>query len=95
MKPVVVSSRSKMLNGLLKKARRHNVVLESADGARYILAPLGEWEGFEVGNSEDFALEVKRTARNKNLVKFMAERREKDKGKPRVSIEEVRKELGL
>jgi hypothetical protein len=95
MKPVTVSARSKTLNSLLNKARRHSVVLESADGARYVLAPLGEWEAFDVGNSEDFAIEVKRTARNKKLIKLMKERREHDKGQPLVSIEAVRKELGL
>ena len=95
MKPVTVSARSKTLNNLLKKARRRSVVLESVDGARYVLAPLGEWEAFDVGDSEDFSLEVKRTARNKELMKLMKERREHDKDKPLVSIDVVRKKLGL
>jgi hypothetical protein len=95
MKPVTVSARSKTLNSLLKKARRRSVILESVDGARYVLAPLGEWEAFDVGDSEDFATEVKQTAQNKKLIKLMKERREHDKDKPLVSIETVRKELGL
>ena len=95
MKPVAVSSRAKTLNTLLKKARRRNVILESADGERFVLAPIAEWEGFDVGNSDDFAIEVKRTANNKKLAKLMAKRRAKDTGKPRLSLEGVRKELGL
>ena len=95
MKPVVVSSRAKALNNLLKKARRRNVILESADGERFVLASITQWEGFDVGNNADFAVEVKRTAQNKKLAKLMATRRAKDKGKPRLSLEEVKKELGL
>lgn len=95
MKPVAVSPRAKTLNDLLKKARRRNVILESPDGERFVLAPIGHWVGFEVGDSDDFAVEVRRTAANKKLAKFMAQRRVHDKSQPRRSLEEVRKELGL
>ena len=95
MKPVTIPSRAKVLNSLLKKARRRNVILESADGERFVLASIEAWQGFDVGESEDFAVEVKRTARNKKLAKVMAERRAKDKDRPRFSSEEIRKELGL
>ncbi len=95
MKPVVVSARAKALNNLLKKARRRNVILESADGTRFVLASITRWEGFDVGNSADFAVEVKRTAQNKKLAELMCTRRAKDKGKPRLSLDEVKKELGL
>jgi hypothetical protein len=95
MRTVTVSARAKTLNTLLKKARRRNVILESTSGERFVLAPISEWEGFEVGSSEDFGVEVKRTASNKKLARFMAERRARDKGRSRLSIEEVRKELGL
>ena len=55
---------------------------------------LNQWQSFDVG-SEDFAVEVKRTALNKKLAKLMVERRAKDKAKPRHSLEKVKKELGL
>lgn len=95
MKPVTIPSRAKVLNGLLKKARRRNIILESVDGERFVLAFITHWQGFDVGNSQDFAVEVKRTAQNKKLAKLMAERRAKDKSKPRFSSEDIRKELGL
>jgi len=95
MKPIAVSSRAKVLNTLLQKARRRNVILKSTSGERFILAPISGWEGFDVGKSDDFELEVKRTARNKKLAKFMAERRAKDSGKSLLSMEDVRKKLGL
>jgi len=95
VKPVTVPSRAKVLNSLLKKARRRNVIIESADGERFVLAAISQWQGFDVGASDDFAVEVRRTARNKKLAKLMAARRAKDKGKPRLSLEQVRKEIGL
>jgi len=95
MKPIPIPTRAKAVNELLKKARHRNVILESADGERFVLAAIESWQGFDVGESEDFAVEVKRTARNKKLAKVMAERRAKDKDKPRFSSEEIRKELGL
>lgn len=95
MKPVTVSSRAKILNDLLRKARRQNVILEAADGERFVLASIAQWEGFEVGQSRDFGGEVKHTARNKKLTKLMSERRAKDKGQPRLSLADVRKQLGL
>jgi len=95
MKPVTVPSRAKALNSLLKKARRRNIILESADGERFVLAAIAEWQGFDVGHSDEFAVEVRRTARNKQLAKLMAARRAKDKNKPRLSLEKVKKELGL
>jgi hypothetical protein len=95
MKPVSVPPQAKTLNNLLKKARRRNVILESADGERFVLASIAQWQGFDVGSSDDFGVEVKRTARNKKLAKLMAERRAKDKGKPRISLDKVRTELRL
>jgi hypothetical protein len=95
MKPVTVPSGAKVLNSLLRKARRRNVIIESADGERFVLASISDWQGFDVGTSDDFAVEVGRTARNKKLAKLMATRRAKDKGKSRRSLEQVRKELGL
>ena len=95
MRTVNVSTRSKTLNELLKKARRTGLILRAADGNRFVLAPIEQWEGFDVGDSDDFAEEVKKTAQNKKLAKFMSERRASNKGKPRYSAEQVRKELGL
>jgi len=95
MRATMVSTQERKLSALLKKARRRNVILESADGERFVLASISNWEGFDVGDSDDFAEEVKKTAQNKKLAKFMSERRASNKGKPRYSAEQVRKELGL
>ena len=94
MKTITIPPRAKAINNLLKKARRRSVVLETADGQRYVLTAVSNWEGFDVGNSEDFGEEVKRTVQNKRLMKFLAERRKTSKGKSK-SLEEVEKDLGL
>lgn len=95
MKPVSVSSRAKVLNSLLQKARHRNVILESADGERLLLASISQWQGFDFGTSNSFAAEVAHTVRNKKFVKMMAARRAKDMGNPSLSIEHVRKGLGI
>ena len=94
MKTITIPTRAKAINDLLKKARRRSIVLETADGKRYVLTAVSNWEGFDVGNSEDFGEEVKRTVQNKRLMKFLVERRKTSKGKSK-SLEEVEKELGL
>ena len=94
MKTITISSRARTINDLPKKARRRSVILEAADGQRYVLTAVGNWEGFDVGSSEDFGEEVKRTVQNKRLMGFLVDRRKASKGKSK-SLEEVEKELGL
>ena len=94
MKTIAVSTQAKSLNELLKKARRGAVVLESADGQRFALTAVSNWEGFDVGKSDDFAVEVERTGRNKKLMKLLATRRKGVKGKG-VPLADVKKQLGL
>lgn len=94
MKTISISPRAKTLNTLLKKARRRSLILESANGERFVLTSLHNWQGFDVGDSDDFAEEVKRTVQNKKLMKLLAERKKKNRSK-RYSIEEVKQELGI
>ncbi|PIZ25540.1 MAG: hypothetical protein COY47_05380 [Chloroflexi bacterium CG_4_10_14_0_8_um_filter_57_5] len=95
MKTVFVPTKAKALNSLLDKARHRNIVIESADGERFVLASIKQWQGFDVGDSDDFTEEAKSTAQNKKLAKAMADRRMKDKGEPRLTAAQVRKEIGL
>ena len=94
MKPIVISSRSKTVNKLLKKARRGTVILESSDGQRFALTAVSGWQGFDVGDSRNFAVEVERTGQHKPLIKFLAARRKREKG-PAIPLAEVKKQLGL
>jgi len=92
MKTVTVSPRAKTLHNLLRKARRNGLILQSPEGERFVLTPIGNWIGFDVGDSDDFAEEVKMTVRNKKLMKFLAKRRRHGK---RIPIEKVREQLGI
>ena len=92
MKTLTVSSHAKTLQNLLKQARRSGLILESPDGDRFILTPIENWIGFEVGSSDDFAKEVKKTVENKKLMKYLAERRGHGKSLP---LAEIKKQLGL
>ena len=94
MKTIPVSARSKSLNELLRKARRTTVILESANGERFALTSVNNWEGFDVGAGEDFSLEVSRTGKNRKLMKHLAARRKNEKG-PSVPLREVKKRIGL
>lgn len=94
MKTIAVSAHDKTLNELLKKARRGAVVLESADGQRFALTAVHDWEGFDVGNGDDFAEEVKRTGKNRSLMKFLGNRKKSGAGKA-IPLAEVKKQLGI
>ena len=95
MKPITVSPQSKTLNDLLKKARRRDVLLESADGEQFVLARVTDLQAFTVGDSDDFAEEVAVTRRNKRLMKFLDERAAESKGQKRIPIPEIKRRLGL
>jgi hypothetical protein len=95
MKTIIVSPRSKTLHALLRKARREGLIPQFPEGEQFMLSPLGGWRAFYVGDSEDFAEEVKATSQNKELMKFLAERAKKSGNSKRTPIEKVREELGL
>jgi len=88
------SVESERLNGLLKKARREDLILQSADGEQFVLARVTDMQAFYVGSSDDFEQEVVTARKNKRLMKFLDERgaaRETGKGIP---FDEVRRRLG-
>ena len=92
MKTITVPAREKTLNDVLKKARRNGVILQSADGQRFVLTSIKNWEGFHVGASNNFANEVKLTAQNKKLMQLLSERRRRTK---RIPLTKVKEQLGL
>lgn len=97
MKTVIVSPRSKTVQALFKQARRKGLILQSSTGERFVLSPIptGDWAGFDVGDSADFAEEARVTAKNRELAKFLSTRNREHKPGTGIPIEEVRKTLGL
>ncbi|HAO19172.1 MAG: hypothetical protein BWK80_37300 [Desulfobacteraceae bacterium IS3] len=85
MKIISVPTRAKTLNDLLKKALLEEIIMESANGQRFILASIQGWEGFEVGEDDDIT-------KNKKLMKHLASRRSNAETIP---LSEVRSRLGL
>lgn len=85
MKIISVPARAKILNDLLKKALLEEIIMESANGQRFVLASIQGWEGFEVGEDDDIT-------KNEKLMKHLANRRTHAKT---ISLSEVRSRLGV
>jgi hypothetical protein len=81
MKTVVVSSRTKTLTALLRKAKRGGLILRSPDGHEFILAEI-----------DDFDREIELTRQNKKLMQLLNERGKQTKT---LKASEVRAQLGL
>lgn len=94
MKTITVSPQARPVHELLRQARGNGVILESPEGERFILAPIGAWIGFDVGDSDDFGKETENTVANKELMGALASRKARSSGHY-LSAEEVRRELGL
>jgi hypothetical protein len=80
MKTVHVSSRSRVLNGLLRQAGEENLVLRAPDGREFVLAEI-----------DDFAREIELTRENKKLMVFL-DRRGREKAT--VPLADARRRLG-
>jgi hypothetical protein len=90
-----ISAKSKTLSDLLKKARRKDLFLQSADGEQYILARVTDLQAFYIGSSDDAEREIEMTRKNKRLSKFLDERGAASKTGKKKSLAEVRQRLGL
>lgn len=93
MKTISVSAHSKSLNELLKKARRGNLILESADGEQFVLARINDVRSFSIGDGENFDMEAEGTRTNKELMKFLDERGARAKRSKGIPLIEVRRRL--
>jgi hypothetical protein len=81
MKTVTVSTRTKTLVALLKRAKRGGLILRSPDGHEFILAEI-----------DDFNREIELTRQNKKLMKLLDER---GKQTEKLKAAQVRAQLGL
>ena len=81
MKTIPVSKRSRGINVLLKRARRENVILRSADGGEFLLAEL-----------DDFDREIELTRGNKALMRLLDARARQSQA---LSLGTVKAQLGV
>ena len=77
---------------MLESVKEEGLILQTADGQQFVLFGLEDWQGFDVGDSNDFEQEVKATSENQALMAFLAERRSQGK---RIPMADVKKQLGL
>ena len=80
MKTVHVSSRSRVLNVLLRQAGQENLVLRAPDGREFVLA-----------ETDDFSREIELTRENEKLMAFLDRRGREDASVP---LSEARRRLG-
>lgn len=92
MKVVTVPTEQTFLSDLLMHVEEEGLLLQTDDGQQFVLFSLADWQGFEVGDSEDFEEEVRKTAANQALMAFLAERK---RDSERVSMQNVKELLGL
>ena len=81
MKVVAVPQHAAEINALLEQARQEDLLLQSADGSEFMLVAV-----------EDFDQEIIRTRRNEKLVALLDERAKQTHA---VSLDEVKRQLGL
>jgi hypothetical protein len=81
MKTIPVSKRSRGINVLLKRARRENVILRSADGGEFLLAEL-----------DDFGREIELARGNKSLMRLLDTRARQSRV---LSLGTVKAQLGV
>ena len=79
MKRISVSSKSRVLNGLLKRALKENIIIRARDGHEFVLAEI-----------EDFNREIELTRQNDKLMRLLDERGQE---KATISLREARRRL--
>lgn len=92
MRIVTVPAEQEFLLDLLMKVKEDGIILQTKTGQQFVLLSLEGWQGFDVGDSEDFEEEVKATSENKALMAFLAERKQ---GGKHMSMKDVKVLLGL
>ncbi|GAK55354.1 hypothetical protein U27_02186 [Candidatus Vecturithrix granuli] len=92
MKVITVPTEDTFFYHLLTAGVDNGLILQTTDGHRFMLWSLEDWEGFDVGESDDFGQEVEATSRNTQLMTLLAERRRHGR---RIPLETLKEELGL
>jgi len=74
------------------KVKGGGIILQTKTGQQFVLLSLEGWQGFDVGDSEDFEEEVKATSGNKAFMAFLAERKQDEN---HILMKDVKALLGL
>lgn len=81
MKTINVSPQATEVNSLLEQAREEDILVRAADGTEFMVSAV-----------DDFDYEVARTRQNAKLMAMLDERAKTEKT---ISLEDVKRQLGL
>jgi hypothetical protein len=95
MRTITISNRSKALKELLTLATQDDILLQTTDGAQFVLSRLTQAESFQIGESDELADELMESRKNVALMKFLDQRGERAKGRRGTPLAEVRQKLHL
>lgn len=79
----------------LGNIRCSTLILQSADGTKFVLARVRDSLAFYVGDGDDFGTEIAATRKNRKLMKFLDKRGAKGKTRTGPPLAEVKRQLGL
>jgi len=82
---ISVPMQADSLNDILKQALLEEIVLEAADGQRFVLASIEKWKGFYIGDDDDIT-------GNTALMAHLSNRRS---GGKITSLSDIKEALGL
>ena len=86
MKTITVSTRSKVLNGLLKMARTQTDLLDAGSGWTPVrLVSITNAEAFLIGDTDDLGEEIEAARKNMSLMQFLDERWDSRQSRAQVS----------
>ncbi len=92
MKVITVSPEETFLHHLLTIISDDGLILQTTEGQRFMVSSLEGWEGFDVGDGDDFEQEVEVTGQNRELMALLAKRQSHGS---RIPLDKVKEELGL
>ena len=92
MRVVTVSPEETFLHHLLTTVVDDGLILQTPEGHRFLVYSLEGWEGFDVGESDDFEQEVEVTGQNTELMALLTKRRSHGR---RIPLDKIKEELGL
>jgi hypothetical protein len=81
MKTVTISPQATEVNSLLEQARNEDILVRAADGTEFVVSAVNEFE-----------YEIARTRQNAKLMAILDERAKQERT---ISLDEVKRQLGL
>ncbi len=92
MNVITVPPEATFFHHLLATDVDDGLILQTTDGHRFMLCSLEDWEGFDIGEHDDFEQEVAATSQQTELLTALENRRSSGK---RIAFDTLKEELGV